>query len=153
PDDRTIAIADIRDTVRLHDAADGHLVSELKHEGAKFLFARFSPDGRTLATLTGDNGVPYVAELWDVAERKVRLRLPLAEADASSTHDVSFAPDGKLVATCSQRPDVVLWDAATGREVRRFRGHPSVMCTTFFPNGRTLAAASNNGTVQLWDVA
>jgi WD40 repeat protein len=153
PDEQTIAIADVRDTVRLHDAADGHLVSELKREGSKFILARFSPDGRSLATLAGDNGVPYVAEVWDVAERKVRLRLPLPEEDASSTHDVSFAPDGKFVATSSQRPDVILWDAATGREVRRFRGHPTIMRTAFSPDGSTLAAASNGGTVQLWDVA
>jgi WD40 repeat protein len=153
PDEQTIAIADVRDTVRLHDTTDGHLVSELKHEGVKFILARFSPDGRTLATLAGDNGVPCVAELWDVAGRKVRLRLPLPEADAFSTHDISFAPDGKLVATCGQSPDVILWDASTGREVHRFRGHLSVMRTTFSPDGRTLVAASNNGTVQLWDVA
>jgi RNA polymerase sigma factor (sigma-70 family) len=153
PDDRTMAVADVRDTLALYDTATGRLTGELKHEGVRFIFARFSPDGRTLATLAGDDREPYVAELWDVAEWKVRLRLPLPETDAYSTHDLSFSPDGKLVATSSQRPNVILWDAATGREVRRYRGHPTVMRTAFSPDGPTLAAASNNGTVQLWDVA
>src|SRR4051812_3725019 len=63
------------------------LTGELKHEGVQFVFARFSPDGRTMAI---------------IAARAVRARLPLPEPDAFSTHDVAFSPDGRFLATRSQ---------------------------------------------------
>src|SRR5207245_10723511 len=102
---------------------------------------------------TANPGPPDTAvSRCDAAERWVRLRLPLPFPDKHSTHHVSFSPDGRHVATCSQGMDVVVWDAATGKEVRRLLSYQTVMKTALSPDGRTLAAAHNGGTVLLWDL-
>jgi WD40 repeat protein len=71
---------------------------------------------------------------------------------------VAFSPDGKLLASngaCGR--GLCLWDAATGREVRRLEqsnpgGFLLVFSLTFSPDGKTLASA-HGGIGRLHDVA
>src|SRR5262249_34409595 len=47
-----------------------------------------------------------------------------------------------------------LWDVATGKELRCFRGHrEAVTSVAFSPDGRRALSCSGDGTVRLWDVA
>ncbi|MCI0461677.1 MAG: WD40 repeat domain-containing protein [Gemmataceae bacterium] len=63
---------------------------------------------------------------------------------------VAFAPDGKTIA-CTSGREVLLWDAATGKEVRRFRVHEDdTFSLLFSPDGKALATVGD-GTVRLWD--
>jgi RNA polymerase sigma factor (sigma-70 family) len=150
-DDRTIAVPDFSDAIGLYDAATGQPTGELKREGSRYSFVAFAPDGRTLAALSApDSGLVADIDLWDVPARKHLRRI--GGPDVYSAIHITFSPDGKLLAQTSQRPDVILWDTATGREVRRLRCYPSTMASAFSPDGKTLAVASNSGTVTLWDV-
>ena len=48
----------------------------------------------------------------------------------------TFSPDGKTIASCSGGT-VHLWEVATGRELRAFRGHTGgINSLAFFPDGR-----------------
>jgi dipeptidyl aminopeptidase/acylaminoacyl peptidase len=67
---------------------------------------------------------------------------------------VAFSPDGTTLAAASWDRSVLLWDAATGREVRRCQGHTlAVAAVAFAPDGRTLVSGGDDHTVRLWDAA
>src|SRR5436190_2069799 len=64
------------------------------------------------------------------------------------------SPDGKLFATGGKDQLVHLWDAATGKEIRRLAGHQNWVDTlAFSPDGRLLASGSGDQTIRLWETA
>ena len=69
---------------------------------------------------------------------------------------VTFAPDGKRVATASWDGTAGVWDAATGRQLLSLQHGPQnqrITAVSFSPNGALLATAGTDGTAQVWDVA
>jgi WD40 repeat protein/serine/threonine protein kinase len=67
-------------------------------------------------------------------------------------YHVTFSPDGSLLASASQDGMIILWDPATGREIRRFPGHRGdVNWVAFSPDAKMLASAGDDGTIRLWD--
>jgi RNA polymerase sigma factor (sigma-70 family) len=154
PDDKFVAVADFSDTIRLYDTTTGRPRGELRLDDAQFGSVTISPDGRTLASLHGQrtrNSPGYIVGLWDLPSRQ--LRRQLAADNFVSLGSICFSPDGQTIVTGSPITEPVLWDAATGREVRRFRGAVGAIRPVFSPDGRTLAAGTNTTTVVLWDVA
>ena len=82
-----------------------HFVESHMDEYLK-MFARFSPDGKRIATASG-----FTARVWD-AETGTAVLEPLKHP--SWVEHVEFSRDGsKLVTTCADR-GVRVWDAATG---------------------------------------
>ncbi|OEU96247.1 WD40 repeat domain-containing serine/threonine protein kinase [Streptomyces oceani] len=105
----------------------------------------FSPDGKTLATGSGDETV----RLWDVASGKSTATLTGHEDAVDS---VAFSPDGKTLAT-GGGGTVRLWDVASGKSTATLTGHEGAeVSVAFGPDGKTLATGSDD-MVRLWDVA
>ena len=116
------------------------------HQGDVY-FARFSPDGKTLATASKDKTV----RIWDSQTRTTRLIL---EGHGDEVNWVSFSPDGRMIATASDDQRVKLWHAATGRAQSTLTGHrEEVVAAIFTPDGQRLISCDRKGTVILWDVA
>jgi len=71
----------------------------------------------------------------------------------SELHSVAFSPDGRQILTAGD-DTAVLWDAATGAEIRSFYGHAAgVMSAAFSPSGRQIVTGSQDGTIRIWDTA
>jgi len=99
------------------------------------------------ADLYGDPLPPYAVARMGT----VRLR------DSDRVTYVAFTPDCTAVVSGSGEPfadgTLRLWDAATGKELRRFVGHERGLGgLAICPDGKMLATTSEDGTARLWDL-
>jgi hypothetical protein len=121
-------------------------VLDFNQLGGEVWAAMFAPDGRHVLTMGGND-----AQLWNLDSRRPVVRYSPHGAVASA----AVSPDGRLVATGSWDHSAKIWDAATGRAIRKLdAGHAGyINSVEFSPDGNQLLTASDDGTARLWDVA
>jgi WD40 repeat protein len=143
PDSRLLAVAGR--SLRLWSAASWTPFLNVGPPGAGYGTARFSPDGRALATIN----VAERIELWDVASGHRTRTL----CCAALYGDLAFSPDGAVLAAGGHWPR--LWNLAAGREIRRLveTREPAFGAIAFSPDGRILGTGSQDGTARLWEAA
>jgi RNA polymerase sigma factor (sigma-70 family) len=154
PDGKLLAASNGK-AVRLWDVATGHELRRCARGpkdgppgGMETLTVRFSADGKTVASGSGDGSVGR----WDVATGK---ELPRLKRHLHWVMCLDFSPDGKLLATGSWGArGIRLTELATGKDVPELAGHPeAVTAVAFSADGKVLASGSADRTVRLWDAA
>jgi WD40 repeat protein len=126
--------------VRVWDM-EGNLVHAFQPPGAlgypdEVLGIGISPDGTMLATIPFDGPV----KLWDLKDYELvrELRGLAGGSGGYDTSDISFSPDGQLVAA-DTATGLFLWKTLDGIEL--LGGNPGInsMAAAFSPDGRLLA--------------
>ncbi|MBI5208734.1 MAG: caspase family protein [Elusimicrobia bacterium] len=73
---------------------------------------------------------------------------------ANYVQAVAFSPDGRLALSAGRDYTLILWDVATGKEIRQLIGHKHwVTCAAFSPDGKRALSGDFDHAVRLWDIA
>jgi WD40 repeat protein len=137
-------------SLRFWDATKGEMIYEDSDFTSEVLSVTFSPDG-ALFGFAASGG----AHLWhlDFASTDGETELTYEEVlSIPGSGSVKFSPDGRQLATISGN-DIIVREAATGRELQKFVGHTGwVMGVEFSPDGSRLVTTSLDGTVRIWSL-
>jgi WD40 repeat protein len=129
--------------------------------GARVNHLSASHDGKLLATATDD----VIGRLWEAATGNLLAKLegghpPITRIGRKNTlYTVAFSPDGKTVATGDRAGTICLWEASTGKLLRKLAAEVfysqafyrpmkpnseyewgGVRCLAFSPDGKLLVA-------------
>jgi WD40 repeat protein len=124
---------------------DGELRATLPPApGGNLRHACYSPDGATLVTTSDCAGL----RLWSVADAQPVRHL----GDVGSVTDRAvFTRDGARVLLSTSDGSVVVYDAATGAEVLRWRAHEAAVTgLTLSADGTRLVTRGEDRTLALW---
>lgn len=98
----------------------------------------------------------FAGTVWDARESLAQQpQLVVERGHLSWISSVSFARnDTDLVTGGGGDDTAILWDLASGKEIRRFRGHTAqILCVAINPIKPQLLTAGVDKTVRLWDLA
>lgn len=138
-------------TAKLWDISTGKEVwTSTEHRKAVWAVA-FTPDNKWAVTASGRDIC-----VWDVGTGRL-VRTFSVEKKNYDMGDIAFSPDGKYLVSAANQDDgisdstVILWDFATGKDLRHFKGHLA-FCVAFAPDGRLAASSGLDKAIVLWDV-
>jgi WD40 repeat protein len=163
PDGRTLVDATIPDMenphrLRLWDVETGKLRATLKvpvYCGP----SAFSPDGKTLALMAGEDGTATVqsqrqVRVWDVATGEEQA---VFGDFLGTVHGLAFSPDGKELAICLSkqsptgvRGEVRIWNVETRRPMAVIQYPSPMYAVAFSHDGKNVAGVSADDTIRLW---
>ncbi len=111
----------------------------------------FSPDGKMLATGSGEPSRTGEIALWSVADGK-RVR-GLEKPHRDCVLSLAFSWDGRFLASGSADRAARVWDMADGRMVRGMEGHSGhVLTVAFRGDDKVLLTGGAEGALKLWNL-
>jgi tetratricopeptide (TPR) repeat protein len=146
PDGRTLALAFLKNEVRLWDVASGRLEHTLRGHEKDTNHIAFSPDGRRVVTGSEDGTV----RTWDPASGNALLTIRAHEKGVTA---LALSPRGNLVITGDGDGNVRTWNPETGRSGFTVQRHEkpvtALACST---DDRLFASADSGGALLIRDV-
>lgn len=155
-DGDSIALGGGGKTIRIYDAKTFKELVTIDHGEHELSALAFSPDGQHLASAAVTVGYQdRPVYLWDLKTKKV--------VKTFTAHDryictVLFTPDGKKLLTAGNDGWMILWDVATGKELKRMTHSQTdpdsvIVRAAISPDGkRALTAGGPDRTLRVWDL-
>jgi len=148
----------LRDGLALLPWSDKHVDIDMENVVSAIAF---SHDGRLLAAGGGRDGTL----VWNLETNEIAARILHGGTgglrqwqDRRGVHVnfrgravLDFSPNQPILATAGPDSAVRLWEAATGRELRRLEHEAPVNAVRFAPDGVILASVTVDGAVHIWD--
>src|ERR1051326_5009434 len=163
--------------VRLWDTSTGRELRSLNHPRTTFTYGTtylaFAPHGKTLVAFSPTNSGNGPGELrfWDIESGKVHhqwdnvyqpvLLSPDGKTVVTGTRNPRLtSPDGKRAVTGAMGQPLLVLDATTAKEIRRFAlpspkdvlPYEAARCVAFSRDGKLLAAADMTDRVHVWEM-
>ena len=136
PDSRTLVSGSESDgNVHIWDAVTGKQRRELGSPQGTLEFMALAPDGKTIAAGTEFN----VIRIFDLHTGKEFFTE--RQGHDASVNSIGYSRDGKLLVTGGDNEQIWIWDTASSRPIRSFRG-TSALQVALTPDGRRLAVLS-----------
>jgi WD40 repeat protein/serine/threonine protein kinase len=131
------------DSVTVWDAENGKEIRSFKGDASGARPVAISDDGTRVVCIGPNRSIICSTE----NDEEVRLVI-----DTGLLWDVAFSPDGNRIVGGRDDGTVKIWDAASGEEVRTFKGHLGpVLSVAFSPDGNEILSGSADGTLKLWE--
>jgi WD40 repeat protein len=139
------APSEVAHLLAVREAATGAVVDDLHLDGLPTSFA-VALGGRRIAAGTSEGRLYLWAEPGAEA-------ITFRDKAYNPLWDVTFSPDGRLLATVTNDGDALLWEVDTGRIRKRFRGKLYRRVTiAFTPDGVGVALAGPRHAPQIRDL-
>ncbi|MGE0238555.1 MAG: caspase family protein [Parvibaculaceae bacterium] len=152
--------------VRVWDVASGTLLKAFDYHLDGVASVAFSPDGQRILS-GGEDGKIILLDLASdtiaayfagqkadpsfIYFPQAETQLKEQEGHYGAVYSVAFAPDGRHILSGGQDGEVLLWDIASRKRVRRFAGHlASVLSVAFSADGERIVSGGNDTTTRLW---
>ena len=155
PDGKILATEEVDGAVRLWDAGTRKQIGRALGGGVQGLFGglsdpiAFSPDGKSLAAISGDDRSDSTVQVWDIATRQKIGNPGITGADS-----VAFSPDSSTLAIGTDSGAVRLWNLADRDQVGSVLSSSTAPIDTvaFSPDGKTLVSGGDDGIARLWNM-
>ncbi|HEX6778959.1 MAG TPA: protein kinase [Ktedonobacterales bacterium] len=111
----------------------------------------WSPDGRRIASGSGNNNGDYTVQVWDAVSGATAVTY---SRHPSNVYSVAWSPNGRQIVSGSQDHTAQVWDASNGNYLLTYSGHSDAVYTAAWsPDGKHIASAGRDDTVQVWDAS
>lgn len=152
PDGTEIAASGYHE-INLWKTADGALDRRLRGLDERVYDIAYSPDGKWMATASGDPGQSGSARLWFAEPNGGGKPVRDLVETSDCVFAVAFSPDSKLIAAAGADRAIRVWEVESGKELVLIEDHADwIFDLAFSPDGKRLASASRDKTSKVFDV-
>ncbi|PSB08499.1 hypothetical protein C7B62_16480 [Pleurocapsa sp. CCALA 161] len=121
------------------------------HQAEEINSLAISPNNpHTFAAATGASQI----EIWQNNYDRTQKLIRTFSGHTESISQITYSPDGKIIASASWDQTIKLWNTHTGELIKTLKTYQDGINTiAFAPDGQTLISGSEDKTIKLWNTA